>query len=145
MPSLDDILAQSKSESFRRLNTPGAVPPAPAAPVPLVAVAHLTITPSKDESKLNKTERAYLAHLRAERPPWIGVQSITLKLADDTRYTCDFFLLDDNGTLHGREVKGFFRDDAKVKIKVAARMFPFIRFHVVTKTKNGWQHIPISP
>lgn len=105
----------------------------------------MTITPTTDEAKLNKTEKAYLSWLRAQGFVWIGVQAITLKLGDDTRYTCDFMALNYKGDLHGREVKGFFRDDAKVKIKVAARQFPFIKFSVVKKTKDGWDHKEVKP
>ena len=105
----------------------------------------MTITPSTEESKLNKTEKAYLSWLRGQGYVWIGIQAITLKLGDDTRYTCDFMALDSRGDLHGREVKGFFRDDAKVKIKVAARQFPFIKFYVVKKDGQGWNHKEVKP
>lgn len=105
----------------------------------------LSLAISADEAKLNKTERAYLAFIRCLGFAWIGVQNVTLKLADDTRYTCDFFVIDKNGHAQGREVKGFFRDDAKVKIKVAARLFPWIEFQVVRKSKNGWEHQTVKP
>lgn len=103
------------------------------------------IRATTDESKLNKTERAYLEHLRAEGHAWIGVQNITLKLADDTRYTPDFWLIDGEGLLCAREVKGFFRDDAKVKVKVAARQFPFARFSVVYRKGTGWSTEVVRP
>jgi len=100
--------------------------------------ANFIIKPSTDEQKLNKTERRYLGELRRLGYPYIGIQNITLKLADDTRYTCDFNFLDENGHLVFDEVKGFFRDDAKVKIKVAARQYRMFKFRVVRKTKTGW-------
>lgn len=107
---------------------------------------NLIVQPSTDESKLNKTERAWLHQLRLTHPPEnLGIQSHTLKLADDTRYTPDFWTIDANGQLFFWEVKGFWRDDAKVKIKVAARQFRHFRFIVVTKTKTGWQEFPIQP
>jgi len=108
-------------------------------------LAILMPKPTTDEDKLNKTEKAYLSYLRALKPLWIGVQNITLKLADDTRYTCDFFFIDEAGALHGRETKGFWRDDAKVKIKVAARTFPWIRFAVAEKDGIGWKHTEVKP
>lgn len=113
-------------------------------PRPQVPILKLSL--STDCQKLNKTESAYLQFLKTQDLQWIGVQNITLKLADDTRYTCDFFCIDHDGILHGREVKGtFVRDDAKVKIKVAARMFPWIRFSIVKKVKNGWEHTEVKP
>ena len=36
------------------------------------------------------------------------------------------------------EVKGFWRDDARVKIKVAADIYPF-RFLAIKKAKDGWE------
>lgn len=100
-----------------------------------------------DELKLNRTEKAYLEFLRAQGAvyQWIGVQNVTLKLADDVRFTVDFVVLTAQGELEGHEVKGFWRDDAKVKIKVAARMFPWISFVVIERLKGGWQRSPVHP
>ena len=106
----------------------------------------MTVQPTTDEARLNKTERAYLARLRGLGCyPWVGVQCITLKLGDDCRYTPDFWVLDPDGNLGAREVKGFFRDDAKVKIKVAARLYPWIKFVVVKKDKLGWNESEVKP
>lgn len=135
-------LPNQLSDSVRRLN-PALITGASAPTVTAVSLL-AQIAPSTDEQKLNKTERAYLNHLRALRPEWIGIQCITLKLADDTRYTPDFFMIN-NGVLDALEVKGFFRDDAKVKIKVAARQFPWVKFWLIFKTKNGWDTRHIRP
>lgn len=85
----------------------------------------------------NKTERAYgqrleLLRRAGEVLSW-GFQRITLKLADDCRYTPDFDVVTAAGELEMHETKGFMRDDARVKLKVAARSFPF-RFVLVKKT-----------
>jgi hypothetical protein len=101
--------------------------------------------PSTDEAKLNKTEAAYLQLLRTFNYKYLGIQNITLKLADDCRYSCDFNFIDGVGLWHFHEVKGFFRDDAKVKIKVAARLFPMFHFCVVRKTKEGWDFTEVKP
>lgn len=94
---------------------------------------------STDEAKLNKTEREFFVQLRRLHPGCrIGVQDLTFKLAHDCRYTPDFTLWDDDGRLTVWEVKGFWRDDAKVKIKVAARLFPHVRFIVVRKAAHSW-------
>lgn len=52
-------------------------------------------------------------------------EQFTFKLADDTRYTPDFVVMLPDGVLEVHEVKGFLEDDALVKFKVAAEMFPF--------------------
>lgn len=91
-------------------------------------------------AKMNKTEAAYAQILEAMkrhgdlREWWFN--SLTFLLADDTRYTPDFALIHPDGEMSFTEVKGFWRDDAKVKIKVAARQYPF-RFEAVRKAKGG--------
>lgn len=113
----------------------------------ITAVSMLAeIAPSTDEQKLNRTERAYLAYLRARGLSWIGVQNITLKLADDCRLTCDFCYINSEGRLTLVDTKGgFWREDAKIKIKVAARQFPFITFIVAHKEKTQWREEVIKP
>lgn len=108
-----------------------------AAPPPKVSTPHLTrlkIVQTTDEDKLNKTEKAWLEVLRS-RPEvtHIGIQDHTLKLGHDTRYTPDFMTLDTENQVIFWEVKGFMRDDARVKIYTAARKFPFYRFILVTR------------
>lgn len=133
------------SDQYRaHLSKSKKVSPSPVAEAALVECV-MPATPSTDEERLNKTEKAYLAHLRAHGFRWIGIQSLTLKLGDDCRYSPDFITISISGELTAREVKGFFRDDAKVKIKVAARMFPWIKFIVVRKDKSGWTHEPMKP
>jgi hypothetical protein len=101
--------------------------------------------------RLNKTERAFLAHLQTQfNPRWIYSQAVTLQIANGCRYTPDFLIFVgqdiDNLQLRAYEVKGFMRDDAAVKIKVAARAFPAIRFFLATKRKGGgWVVEPVYP
>lgn len=112
----------------------------PESPVPKLDLA---IAPSKDEEKLNKLERAWLTNLRACNYPLLWIQSITLKLGDDCRYTPDFVVLTPDGKLVAYETKGFMRDDALVKIKVAARQFPMIGFVVVRREKGVWHQTEV--
>lgn len=98
---------------------------------------------------MNKTEAEYAKILEARRACgkvlWYRFEGVTLKLADNTRYTPDFIVMLDSGELEAHEVKGsmnFIQDDAKVKIKVAADIFPF-RFILVApiakKHGGGWE------
>lgn len=101
---------------------------------------------SKDVLKLNRTERAFYDYLQAFNPQWLGVQSVTVKLGDDCRYTPDFVCLHAEQTkLIAYEVKGFMRDDALVKLKVAARQYRWIEFVVVKKIKNSWELKTVNP
>jgi hypothetical protein len=101
---------------------------------------------------LNKLERAFLGHLRAiceGSGAQIYPQSITLKLANGCRFTVDFVAaagrLPEMSMCKAYEVKGFMRDDAAVKLKVAASLYPWIAFHLVTRKKGVWQITPVLP
>jgi hypothetical protein len=91
---------------------------------------------------MNKTEVAYAEHLklreRAGEIAWYVFEGVKLRLADKTFYTPDFIVMLRDGDIEMHEVKGFWEDDARVKIKVAAAMFPF-RFLGIQKDKAGWK------
>lgn len=94
-------------------------------------------TPSKP--KMNKLESDYsqlLDHRKrtGEILDW-RFEAITLKLGFDTRYTPDFMVINCKCEIEFHETKGFMRDDANVKIKIAAGMFPF-RFILVKKEQG---------
>ena len=101
-------------------------------------------SPRKPRPRQNKWEEAYDAELRmrygAGIIQWYGFEAIKLRLADSTYYTPDFAVLDESG-LSFIEVKGFIRDDAIVKFKIAAEQFPF-KFQMIRKQKvsegGGW-------
>lgn len=96
---------------------------------------------------MNKTEAKYAAYLEAQKLAgeilWWAFEAVKLRLADNTFYTPDFMVLPRSLSLEIHEVKGFWRDDARVKIKVAAEHFPF-RFYAITKAKDGWEREEFS-
>lgn len=79
--------------------------------------------------EMNKGEAKYASHLEAQRVAgeviWWKFEGVKLRLADNTFYTCDFAVLAKDGVLEMHEYKGFWQDDARVKIKVAASIYPF--------------------
>lgn len=94
---------------------------------------------------MNKTEQAYQRHLNARREAgevlWFRFEGIKLRLADNTFYTPDFAVMAADGQLECHEVKGFWTDDARVKIKVAADQYPLTFLAVKAKAKKdggGW-------
>jgi len=95
--------------------------------------------------KLNKTEADFLVSLQHSGHKTIHIQAITLLLANGVRYTPDFVCTLAGGDVFAYEVKGFMRDDAAVKIKVAAKEYPWISFCLVVKRKGGWSHQQIYP
>jgi hypothetical protein len=93
---------------------------------------------------MNRTEAEYELILKS-RPSvlWCAYEAITLVLAHDTRYTPDFDAVLD-GELVFFEVKGGFRrDDAMVKLRVAARLFPF-RFILAEKKAGVWTEAEVK-
>ena len=120
-------------------------------PKPIKAVARTNL-PDRYVG-MNQWERKRAEELdamvrRGEIAAWWGGKAtgITLKLAFDTRYTPDFLIQELDGSLRLEEVKGFWRDDAKVKTNVCADKYPF-PISVLTKEKgqSGWTITPVYP
>lgn len=106
--------------------------------------------PNKDIDDLNKTERLRYHYLQMLKVPNLRVQAITLKLANNCRYTADFTYVDENGRMVFEDVKGttknkstgqptyWAEEDSKLKMKFAARSYPEFRFLIVFKHKDQW-------
>ena len=95
---------------------------------------------------LNKWESEYLGILRCNPNLTPMPHAIKLQLASGCWYSPDIIVWDDLvRSLTAFEVKGFARDDAIVKLKVAARAYPFITFMLVWKEKGLWQQQQIIP
>ena len=93
---------------------------------------------------MNPTEEWYAAQLEALKQAgavqWYKFEGITFKLAPRTTYTPDFAVMMADNTIELHEVKGFWQGTARVKIKLAAELFPFKFLAIVAKKaakKNG--------
>ncbi len=98
------------------------------------------------QGQMNKTELAYDAHLsllqHAGEICWRKFEAIRLRLADNTFYTPDFAVMAADGVIECHEVKGYWMDDARAKIKIAADMYPFRFKAFKVRAKNlggGWE------
>lgn len=95
---------------------------------------------------MNKTEAAYAVTLELRRAAgeiaWFKFEGLKFRLADNTFYTPDFAVMLAGGALEAHEVKGFWQDDARAKIKIASDMYP-LRFIAVQalpkKAGGGWK------
>lgn len=150
--SRDKILAKLPRMSAACLRANGLTQP------PAVDMSHdpHDVTPAKPTlrqkrgPKLNKTEAAFEAYLRANTERTIHTQDITLTLGNGVRYTPDFSTWAKLGDAFPAffEVKGFMRDDAAVKLKVAAAMYPQFMFFLVHRDKtqtSGWRIEEVLP
>lgn len=107
-------------------------------------VGHEESAPQQRRGVPNKTEAAYMAELR-HRPGVVEVmfEAVKLRLADGAWYTPDVLVLMEDGQCELHEVKGFWREAARVRIKVAARLYPHWIFRAVQKRRvkdgGGWK------
>lgn len=96
--------------------------------------------------QMNKTEEAYAKHLQSMQHTgeiaWYKFEGVKLRLADNTFYSPDFAVMLASGEMEMHEVKGFWQDDARAKIKIAADLYPFRFIAVKVRAKKdggGWQ------
>jgi len=87
----------------------------------------------QDSRGMNKTEARFYEWLKSTDEAANIHREVALPLANGVRYKVDFLVHYSNGfrQICGYEVKGFARDDAIVKLKVAARVYPWVRFYLV--------------
>ena len=99
--------------------------------------------PRQEAGKMNKSEEAYSRHLEALKHlkqirRWV-FEPFKLRLADRTFYEFDFMVVkEEHIEIH--EFKGHWEDDARVKIKVAAELFPEFLFVGVTMKKGNYEY-----
>lgn len=95
------------------------------------------------KGKMNKTEAAYARHLdtliAAGDVIMYDFERINIRLANQTYYKIDFLVLKSNMQLEAHEVKGYWTDDARVKIKCAAEAMPYLPFFAIKMQGGGWQ------
>lgn len=94
---------------------------------------------------MNKQEARYDRHLQEQRLvgaiQWHAFEAMTFKIAPDCRLTPDFMVLGADGFLDAHDVKGsraIIADDAKVKMRVAAKQMPIRFFYVFPRKGGGW-------
>lgn len=91
---------------------------------------------------MNRWERRFAddleaAKLAGEIRDW-KFESVKLRLADRTWYTPDFAVFENDGRLRMVEIKGFWRDDAKVKYKVAREMYHHFDWQALALVRGQW-------
>ena len=159
--STADMPPQVRAAAERALGSPPARRATPPLPVqqhrPYQPIATSSgAAPGKKASgrvrhrlgEMNGTEQAYALHLNEQLAKgevlWWTFEAIRLRLADKTTLTIDFFVMTGAGELQAHELKGkdkHWEDDARVKIKVAAELYPF-QFFGVHRASGAWQYEP---
>lgn len=100
---------------------------------------------------MNHTEEKYARYLESRRMVgeirWWAYEALKLRLADKTYYTPDFLVVANDLALECHEVKSFWKsagragweEDARVKIKACAEIFPLKFVAAVLMQDGGWQ------
>ncbi len=132
---------QDLASVLKRRGVPGASNKIDVSQQPFRAPTHQCLALGRlPVGQMNRTEAAYAEHLellkRSGDVLWWHFEGLKFRLADKTFYSPDFNIMKKGGQLVMHEVKGFMRDDAAVKIKVAASLYPF-PFFIVRKGKAG--------
>ena len=97
--------------------------------------------------RMNKTEALYSVELEWQQREgtirrW-AFESLKFRLAKRTWYTPDFAVWLTDGRLRLVEVKGFLRDDAAAKFKIAREMYAEFEWLMVRRVKGHWEEVPI--
>ena len=128
------------SEATVRLNSVDAPPPAETAPE--IPGGRKRIR--QNSAGLNRTEQAYLDHLKLMQ--WTHIyREPSLPLCNGVKYKVDFLVVGPSLEIEGHEVKGRAYSTGIVKLKIAASLYPWITFRLVTKTKTGWKTETVLP
>lgn len=145
-PTIADLPPRHQAEVARQLNAGKPIGQARAK-----AVRQVECVPGKKRIRqragdgMNKWEREYLARLRADCTCDHIYREVSLPLANGVRYKVDFLVAyaDVCGSkwvcVRAYEVKGHMRDDAAVKLKVAASVYPWIKFFLAYKVRGNWR------
>lgn len=103
--------------------------------------------PRPSRAGMNKLETLYARELEARRiageiVSW-KYEALSLRLAKKTWYRPDFLVELPNGVKEIHETKGRWEDDARVKFKVAAELFPGFVFRALQRRRQkhggGWK------
>ncbi len=91
-------------------------------------------------SKLEQSYANYLHVLMlAGDIAFYKFEPLRLILGKDCTLQPDFLVMGTDGTLEFHEVKGYRRDDAMVKLRVAAKTFHWWKFVLVERKRGVWE------
>ena len=101
--------------------------------------------PKPKRGRMNKTETAMSMELESYRAQGVVTrwrfESVKLRLADNTWYTCDFQVwLPDNRILM-LEVKGWLREHGGIRFKVARELYPEYIWLMYRREKGHWKRM----
>lgn len=130
----------------------GWVPPLPGTSLKEVTSVRVKKVRHTGEG-MNSLEARYVYEILEEEMRSGDIQcwffeSFRLRLAPKTFYTPDFMVIKKGGAVAFKEVKGFLREDASIKFKLAREIYPFFEFEMWSRNGGVWKErlpSPVSP
>lgn len=98
-----------------------------------------------ERNAMNKTERRWAqvldGYMAVGMVKEYHYERFKLKIGKRCWYTPDFLVVFEN-RIEIHEVKGFWRDDARVKVKACRDLYPFYRWIAISWNSKGkkWEH-----
>lgn len=91
-------------------------------------------------SKLERDYALKLAQMKANGDirDW-RYEPLRLRIGRGAYYKPDFLVVRNDGVFQFEEVKGHWREAARVRIKVACDLFPWWGFLAITRVKGQWR------
>jgi hypothetical protein len=91
----------------------------------------------------SKWEREYAQVLEAQRRAgrihdW-RLKPMRLRIGNGAFLTIDFLVVQNDGALELHEVKGHWREAAKVRVRVAQEMYPWLPIKIVRRERRQWK------
>lgn len=117
----------------------------------LLAIPGVDLKPTPGKANKWEAERYSMlqALLGAGAIDWFAFETFRFAISRHRKFIPDFVYRDRQDGLCVWEVKGFRRDDAMVKLDVAAYQYPMVKFYLWEKVGKGkkmnWRGIWIEP
>lgn len=141
--AIDDRTGHARKVVPTKLGTNNGVAPRQEAvappPGPRINPKAMDGDAPKYRSKLEARYAGYIEALKfAGEIRTIRYEAIRLEIAPKTTILPDFYVERPDRSCELHEVKGFMREDAWIKLKVAARQWPHYRWFLITRVKGQW-------
>ncbi len=132
---------RNRSRSWRAV-----LPGEPKGTANLIPGGHTLAAKKAKPKGMNKWEEAFARTLEYRKAVgeivWWAYEPFRIRLADGAFYRPDFATVDLDGRTSIYEVKGHYREAARVRLKVACEKLPY-PFYLVKRTKGEFRVVPL--
>ena len=143
--SLDDLKPAQRAEVVAQLSNVKHPTTIAVERADIPAPASKPIRQRKGDG-FNKWEREFLGELQQRHVGSHIHREVALPLANGTAYKVDFLVAKGfSAEVLAYEVKGRRLSTGIVKLKVAASLYPWIKFHLVTREAGEWRDTEVLP